>query len=430
MNPPKIIHGWEHHAIVDWSENLRQWLTQKGTHWQRKETLGLHEKHGGYAPGNFIGMVWLGKGNSRVVLQVDSKFKEMDYIAMFAECAAHPIIGEKLNCLHFWTEQDFIPIPQTQDFSILVAISYLRELNELCRRHLRRHFLREQQNFVGKVKGKVIIKENLRQNMSRCRPDRIFCEYQSVSDDILENRILRAALERASRYIADYHMADNTTNNKNKNILQQWIRSCRAGLQGVSVVPIKRAEFSAARKRGAFAFYAKPLTLAKAVLLNLGLNPHAEIKTTKTPPFALDSAELFERYAQLKLLNKFSELRALYERSDTINSSNGGDFDIGVRPDFYVPSDDEPWIIDAKYKSIENKPAREDIYQVVAYSCHHGILKEIKHNANIQLAIAYPDLNQTENSPAFTAENTNAFLSDLHVYKIPCPIKPSQKAIN
>ena len=423
MNPPKIIHGWEHHAIVDWSENLRQWLTQKGTHWQRKETLGLHEKHGGYAPGNFIGMVWLGKGNSRVVLQVDSKFEEMDYIAMFAECAAHPIIGEKLNCLHFWTEQDFIPIPQTQDFSILVAISYLRELNELCRRHLRRHFLREQQNFVGKVKGKVIIKENLRQNMSRCRPDRIFCEYQSVSDDILENRILRAALERASRYIADYRKINGN------NILQQWIRSCRAGLQGVSVVPIKRAEFSAARKRGAFAFYAKPLTLAKAVLLNLGLNPHAEIETnTKTPPFALNSAELFERYAEIKLLQKYETLKACYNTD--ISGGNEG-FTVNVRPDFYVPFSEQqqPQIIDAKYKDIRKykHPMQNDIYQVVAYSCHKRLLEkmECEENNNIKLGLAYPDVQ--DRNDIDMREKTAAFLSDLHVYKIPCPIKPQPK---
>ncbi|MGI9307148.1 MAG: 5-methylcytosine restriction system specificity protein McrC [Gammaproteobacteria bacterium] len=386
--------------------------------------LGLHESKGGYAPGNFIGLVWIGGGESRAVLRVDSKFSEMNYIRMFAECAAHPVIGARLGkCLRFWADEELIPIPKSPDFLELAAAAYLRELNELCRRHLRRHFLRARENFTGKVKGKILINENLRRNITRCRPDRVFCEYQSVSDDILENRILRAALERAARFVSSSCIGE-----KNNAIMRQWIRASRAALQGVSVAPVKRADFAAARKRGAFAFYRAPLELAKIVLLQLGFNPHEEIpQHAKTPPFALDSAELFERYAELQLLKTYPGLKALYNDRQNIGSG-ADDFVRRVRPDFYIPSaeGETPQIIDAKYKdNLINKqqPEQEDVFQIIAYSRHRGVLRKINcaENGAVELSLVYPFFGGGGDVEEY--KTSDAYSRRLHFYKIKCPAK-------
>ena len=102
MTPPKIIRSWEHKPIDDpVLEEYREWLNQHDIDRKEPETLGLHEKSGSFAPGNYIGMVWLGS-NNQAILRADSKFPAMDYVAMYAECAAHPIIGERLHCLHVW----------------------------------------------------------------------------------------------------------------------------------------------------------------------------------------------------------------------------------------------------------------------------------------------------------------------------------------
>ena len=414
-----IIHGREHKGVFcDFGGEYRQWLSDK---LGKKEILGLYEKDGGYAPGNFIGMVWIGEGENKAVLRVDSKFPTMNYIKMFAECVVDPDIGEYINCLHFWADEDLINVENDNDFLLLTAIAFLRELNTLCTRHLRRHFIRERQNFVGKVKGKILIGENLRQNIIRHRPDRIFCEYQSVSNDILENRILRIALEKAARCIAQHK------NNKNDlSMPQEWIRACRAHLNGVSIVHIKQRDFVAVRTRGVFAHYKRPLHLAKAVLRQFGFNPQQDIKQTQTPPFALDSAELFERYAELQLRKQYSQLTSLRTR----NIRGGEEFNsfcVPVRPDFYIVGDDnqQPQIMDAKYKHvIENeKPDETDIYQVVAYSQHKGLLDKMKYDNNqeIKLSLVYPSLNEEE----VKTWKTTAFSSELHVCKIPCPTKPN-----
>ena len=309
MTSPPIISVREHAAFCFFDDGRRAWQatrSQFNLNGEEEGILGLHRKGNDYAAGNFIGMVWIGEGDSRTVLRVDSKFAGMNYIRMFCECAADPKVSEHFDCLHL-EEGDLIDAPDSKDFSLLIAVAYLRELKTLCSRHLRRHFLRERQNFTGKVKGKILAGENLRRNVLRCRPDRVYCEYQSVSDDILENRILRAALERAARYVARNKINTNSIQKELPRV-QEWVRLCRSRLCGVSIEPIRPRDFAAARKRGVFAHYARPLQLAKAVLRQLGFNPQTEInESAKTPPYAINSEELFERFAELKLREHYGE---------------------------------------------------------------------------------------------------------------------------
>ena len=428
MNPPPIIHSLEHETIsCHISNEYREYLKKRINDCKQREILGLHETKDGFAPGHYIGMVWLGADN-QTVLRVDSKFPTMDYVAMYAECAAHSIIGERLNCFHVWPEQELIDT-HGHDFSNLAIIAYLRELNKFCQRHMRRHFIRERQNFVGKMKGKILVGENLRRNIIHARPDRIYCEYQSVSDDILENQILRTALERAARCFAEYRDHKNTL-----GILQQWIRASRATLRDVSTRHVKPGDFIAARKRGAFAFYKRPLALAKAVLQQLGPNPKSEISQTQTPPFALNSAVLFERYAEIVLSKRFSELKA---PTYNISGNDSGDFNIKIRPDFYIPNETEPQIIDAKYKDIDlayteindsnqkTKPPHGDIYQVVAYSQHRELLNRMGcERDSIQLGLAYPSVSGSDK--LINNKISREFFNDIVIYEIPCPTKHNE----
>ena len=425
MTKQVVIRGSEHSPefTPEPSPTIKAWLGDH-SYQAKKETLGVHSTQNGLCPGNFIGMVWIGEGDSRVVLRVDSKLARMDYIRMYCECAADPKVSDNLYCLHL-EKGDLIDAPDSKDFSLLIAVAYLRELKTLCSRHLRRHFLRERQNFAGKMKGKILAGENLRRNVLRGRLDRVYCEYQSVSDDILENRILRTALERAARYVA----SNNTSKNIQKKLprMQEWIRLCRSHLCGVSIARIRPHDFAAARKRGVFAHYARPLQLAKAVLRQLGFNPQTELnKSTKTPPYAINSEELFERFAELKLREHFRQKGLELVARGKFNSEKGDSFPVNVKPDFYVrPSDNgSAQIIDAKYKRViprNDKPDEGDIYQVIAYSRHQKLLEEIGDgNAAPLVALIYPSLDGDENIDT-PWKTTNAFHTTLHVYKLLCP---------
>ena len=378
MIPPfSVIVGREHEAVnFIHAPKFSEWIKGANLREKPEKILGLHPINGGFAPGNFIGAVRIGD----CILQVRSKFQkpEMDCMAMFLRCADHPQVGGHMqNCLHFWPEESLIEADDAPDFCGLIAAAFLRELNDLCAHRLRRNFVREEANLVGKAKGKILSAENIRRNLSRGRAERVFCVYQSVSDDILENRILRAALERVAVYLSGEGLFRD-----GQGTLERWVRSCRSHLCGVSVVRVRGGDFLAARSRGAFSHYRRPLRLARAVLESTGFDlDSANGRASGVVPFALNSAELFERWAQVKLLEsaEFSGLQVGYARGNTFSREGGR---ITIRPDFWLRAKDDnnpARILDAKYKSVpeDGKPSREDVFQMVAYSRHCAFLEKL-----------------------------------------------------
>ena len=394
---------------------------------QEAKILGLHQRDGAIRPGNFIGAVRI----DDCILQVHSKFQkpEMDYMAMFLRCADHPQVGRHMqNCLHFWPEELLIEVDNAPDFCGLIAAAFLRELNDLCAHRLRRNFVREEANLVGKAKGKILSMENIRRNLSRGRAERVFCTYQSVSDDILENRILRAALERVAVYLSG---AGLFRDEQKKWTLERWVRSCRSHLRGVSVSRVRSGDFLSARSRGAFSHYRRPLHLARAVLGSTGFDlDSSNGRASGVVPFALNSAELFERWAQVQLLAsaEFSGLGAGYARGNTFSREGG---QITIRPDFWLRGKDgkSARILDAKYKSAPKnfgEVANKDIYQMVAYSRHRAFLEKLHPNAakpeneRVQLALLYPQIGEGKIVQSLP---DNSFHAPLSVWTIPCPAK-------
>ena len=397
------------------------------TDFRDPKTLGLHSRGGVIRSGNFVGAVRIGE----CILQVRSKFQEpeMDYMAMFLCCADHPQVGEHMqNCLHFWPEESLIEVDDAPDFCGLIAAAFMRELNDLCAHRLRRNFVREEANLVGKAKGKILSAENIRRNFLRGRAERVFCAYQSVSDDILENRILRAALERVAVYLSGAGLFRD-----GQGTLERWVRSCRSHLHGVSVVRVRSGDFLAARSRGAFSHYRRPLHLARAVLESTGFDlDGVNGRASGVVPFALNSAELFERWAQVQLLEsaEFSGLQAGYERSNTFAQAGG---QIAIRPDFWIRKKGEnpAMILDAKYKSAPKDfkdVSQQDIYQMVAYSRHRAFLEKLHPNApqpeneSVGLALLYPQIGEG-GDVEIVGEKDKSFHAPLAVWMIPCPEK-------
>ena len=405
------------HKPLDLSDDqseLRAWLKNRNsTDPQDNRVLGLHRKPDGLAPGNFAGAVWLGEGDCRASLIVESKFAQMDYMAMYLACAEDSIVADHLNnCFDFWPEQELIEARELPKLSELLIAAYLRELNDLCSRHLRRHFNVAAENLRGRVKCKILLHQQVKKNLVYGRQDRVFCAYQTINNDIGENRVLRAALEQSTKFINARRIRHP--------ILHSWARASRAALSDVTVTEVKKADFRNLRTRGAFAHYRRAIALAKFVLLRLGANPRAEISDIATPPFAINSAELFERYTEVILRKKYPNLEAGYERNNTYGDRDG--FTSPVRPDFWTPQiDGVGRILDAKYKK-DTEPSRDDVYQMIAYSQHKNLLRDrlkTDANARVELALIYPDFNQSE---SWRVDKTDrSFCSPLSRWFVRCP---------
>jgi 5-methylcytosine-specific restriction endonuclease McrBC regulatory subunit McrC len=164
------------------------------------------------------------------------------------------------------------------------------------------------------------------------------------------------------------------------------------------------------------------------ILRLLGTDPTSYIpqRPSAIPPFALCTYELFERFAEVLLRKRFKKIWTGYEDKNLF-SRDGKFF---VRPDFLIK--DCKWIVDCKYKKYPEslEKAREDVYQVVAYSRHKGVLKELSDNEKDpeKMILLYPEVNsEWENweliHKKVTKEVDNSFTIPLEIRTLYCPQK-------
>ena len=189
---------------------------------------------------------------------------------MYARCAGDPVVSGHLDrTFTVWPERDPVPIKLVQQdwFARLLVYASLNATAKLCARHLRRGSVRVAENLQGRVKGRVLVGEQVRQNLSRMRPDRTVCSFARFEVGILENIILRAALEVGMSFLGRSPMP-----NVDRAVLPA-IAAARAALSDVAVRRIHARDHLSARTTGVMAAYRTPLRLARAVLDHLGLDP-------------------------------------------------------------------------------------------------------------------------------------------------------------
>lgn len=91
--------------------------------------------------GFFVGLVRI----SNYVLEAKPRFENLDFARMFAACSDDPVVAEHLlsDTLFVWpSEEQWIEVEPAPWFAPLLAIAFLQALNELCRRHLRKNYVR------------------------------------------------------------------------------------------------------------------------------------------------------------------------------------------------------------------------------------------------------------------------------------------------
>jgi len=358
--------------------------------------FGLQNVGSTFQLGFFVGMARLPNSEGPVLI-IHPRFQDLDYASMFAVCADDPEVYDLGATFFVWPDKppiDGEPAPHW--FTPLLVIAFLSALDRLCKRHLRRNYLREVKNLTGRMKGRLKLREHIRNNILRYRPERVVCEYGLFDDDCLENRILRAALEVSRAYMVQ-HSGFITP------AILGWIRTCRAALARVSIARIHPRHFGVARQMGTFRHYRDPHRLARAVLRHLGIDPenlgHGSDRM-RVPPFALCTYELFERYAET-ILRKSDP--------DLWSGGWGKERNLGLgryktRPDFIRPK--AGVILDCKYKRFPDgrisDQERADIYQIAAYSRHKGVLDKICHAGGPdkpqKLVLLYPDVEYAEPS--------------------------------
>lgn len=353
-------------------ENLRAIAAGNNDPSSDPEKLGLHLENARPRAWWFVGQVWLKLGNKNVVFRAIPKVNTSVF-EMYLECARHPLVRSHLNeCISIFWNKPPIPIENTdQLITPLVVIRYLNILYDLCQKHLRMMIAPLEANLVGKIRGRPLVRQTLRANHAKGRVDRTYCRFHMQSIDTLPNQILAAALHRSIKYLHKMSISDQK--------LFDLTAFSTSALTGVTLRRILPIDFQGLHYGGFLRPYRTVHRWARLVLRLLGSDPLEENSIEKRrlelPPFAIDMNELFERYCEV-VLRKVPGQRVWAGYKDQKRNLGSR---VRVRPDFLVRTNRAAWIVDAKYKEDWDwGEYRSDVYQIVAYSRHMEVLKQLE----------------------------------------------------
>ena len=389
------------HRLEDWSQ-----IDEKDSFWGKisllhpDENFGIHRYNGQlWTSGQVgIGRVFDISGSAicdrekEHILQVTSSYgldpwKMLEAVLLDDEYEAYmdELSKEGRFLFKIFFDQSVIKMPSgaSTDAVILFALSFLQSCYSLCKKGLKKTLIYHEENLTAKLRGKININSNIKYNTTQGRCDKFFCKYIDFTEDIIENRIIKAALLRAQSILRVKLPGEGK--------IKQKIGYCLNILRHVKQVAITNRDFSAVAVSGLYAYYKPILQQARALL---GSNIHSQAKeiheetigNSYSLPYVINMETLFEYYSRTELKKVFNGSEYRIEKYATryylqkgISSSQDAEKGIHLMPfcipDITVYKDEKPiLVLDAKYKP-SGRSDRSDSHQLLAYVLLLGVEK-------------------------------------------------------
>lgn len=359
----------------------------------------------------YVGVDWIEEGKAIYVAPKQNNEEcEINYLKMLINA-----LHEEANTKHLDElfevdfNKPFISINQSQDLlTPLLIYQYLKLLQAIVRKGLRKSYYKVDRNLNARVKGKVLINQTIKQNLVKSKITSTVCRFEEFGINSKENKVLKLAFEFSKSVLS----AINTDFQKSSSSLCSYIEPAFQLVDSeVNILELKHV-----KPNPLFPEYERALKLAKIILRKYG---YSISKTTEnqilTPPFWIDMSKLFELYVYSKLRKTFS-LPGEVIYHPTIN---------GREPDFLIKSRDGEckMVIDAKYKPRykDSSIDIDDLRQVSAYARMKGVYERLeKNNLNevIDCLIIYSDQNNSSSEIDRISLKENPISNYVHFYKI------------
>jgi 5-methylcytosine-specific restriction endonuclease McrBC regulatory subunit McrC len=361
----------------------------------------------------YIGVDWLVENHSSIIIapklntrieviteeckedndiEIDEEFKKqsgkgkevtIDYFAMLNQCLAVDFLYKEIdNLVHIDWKANEIPIQQEADMlSPLLIVKFLNVLYSIVRKGVKKSYFQTRQNLNSKIKGKILIAENIKQNVLKNRLAKTFCQFEEFGIDTLENRLLKKAFIFAVSYLDNHRKIFNHSFSDAEHL----INYCRPAFEMVSE-DANINDLKSYKPNPFFKEYGEGIHLAKLILkrYSYSLSNINKEKIT-TPPYWIDMPKLFELYAYYFLKQKFPNNKDVDYHFRTY----------GNELDFLVNTGNTKMVVDAKYKPlyIYGKD-HKDMRQVSGYARLEKTFKELgmEKNELIDCLIVYPDV--------------------------------------
>ena len=288
---------------------------------------------------------------------------------------------------HFFHDEDPIYLKDNiaRESSIITATVFITLLKGICSRPLMGKMVSKEENLVGKAKGRIVFKQNIRKNILHGREDRLYCRYLQYTEDILENQVLKAAFLKAEKFL-DRYFGSATGNN---NTFRDMLTYCRNALAHISSVQISRLDLGKIKTTGVYVYYKPVINTAKMVLNEITLEANGDSAITSyVVPYAVSMDKLFEMYVRAYFkragVKSYDSTESgvhicRYDDKTAVLMHKGKDFAsyIGgnIKPDIilYDPASEKAAVFDVKYKDpLDTRFSRPDRLQILAYGLVFG----------------------------------------------------------
>lgn len=349
-------------------------------------------------------------------------------------------LEEGKRLITYFFDEDLILAKSTIDeYKILTYISFVRLVLDFTRRGLMSKSVRKTQNFTGKIRGKIDIKNQITKNVMRGRDDRQYCKYSEKSVDIMENQVIKCAL----------NIVIKDSKSLGLNSIERSIGILKRRFSGVSDVKLSVSEIDRIILPAMYQSYRPMFQLAKVIISEKTLYPTSDGDRVGVIPYAINMPFLFECYVrtilkeQIKNINEKNENNEGSDESEK-NKKNKNyyiemkkfvsdkrrsyDESYGCRmstkKDCYIKGNLVPDIVleyyeddkiktkgyrvyDVKYKYIDmSNNARDDRLQFLAYCFIYGVRGEIVDEDDVHFysGLIFPKQNGKESNNANNAK--------------------------
>lgn len=308
----KLISG-----LKDWNRDYEKLIPKgasvaKSMHGVIPDEMGLYiDEKRYYHTSGYVGVGWLkdyqGKtmvdpvSGEKLALMIIPRFS-LNPWEMLIKVMNDPeyelyASGSNGDFFEIHTSEELVPVPNTETGGeLLAAISFVKECEKICKKHLRQTMDFKEENFNGKIVGNIQMAKHIKQNVNQAREDRIFCKYPIFTVDTLENRIMKAALIKAKKVFRNNGIAVKE--------IGRIYSYCENSLKAVRTVSISKSDFNRVNTTGFNSCYKRVMGLAKTVLLNTGVNDLIGKETDEIRyviPYTINMESLFEFYVRAVL---------------------------------------------------------------------------------------------------------------------------------
>lgn len=329
-----------------------------------------------------IGAEWIDEQESLIVT-TKHKMEQIDFVRMFMTCFTSDLSLASFSTIYeIYIDKPSIKAPALQSVvSPLLVLHFLGVVSRI--KELKKGYVSRSEN-LKKVKGRISILKNERQNIAIRRYDRVFCEYDEYSADIPENRLIKKALLFSQRLLQGL-------NERSAAVAKLRLNKSLALFSEVSdKVEIKQVKRLRAHKL--FTNYNEAIRLAKLILRLFDYNiSKVGSLEGKVVPFWLDMSLLYEHYV-------YELLHEAYRERITYQFKGKTGF-----PDFLYKSEECKAILDTKYipKYEEKSPDKDVVRQLSGYGRDLRILTHLEYRdvSPIPCIIIYPKEGKRKNNP-------------------------------